>query len=73
MKRSGSSTNALLDKVSSQLKGERVKKVDDEDEALNVRFYHSKIKTGNKIYFDKEEVPFHLLMMNCLSKALYNE
>jgi hypothetical protein len=38
MKRSGSSTNALLEKVSSQLRGERVKKKDDEDEALNVRW-----------------------------------
>lgn len=36
MRRSGSSTNALLQKVSSQLKGERVKKADDEDDALNV-------------------------------------
>ncbi|XP_076089641.1 uncharacterized protein LOC143060002 isoform X1 [Mytilus galloprovincialis] len=48
MKRSGSSTNALLDKVSSQLKAERVKKVDDEDEALNAYIKSLSQKTAQQ-------------------------
>ncbi|XP_052103414.1 uncharacterized protein C19orf44-like isoform X2 [Mytilus californianus] len=48
MKRSGSSTNALLEKVSSQLKGERVKKKDDEDEALNAYIKSLSQKTAQQ-------------------------
>lgn len=47
-KRSGSSTNALLQKVSSQLKGERVKKKDDEDDALNAYIKSLSQKTAQQ-------------------------